>query len=248
MAQLFKGHVVDDGAYPMPEPQRPAMLQPTHPGQRHGGMSNAEAAAAIDNEKLTAAASDIERIVQAVASLRPAVEQVSDTLRHSAQQQGYNEGLARAQAEVQAHLVEAVAAMTAAQNERVAMARQSEAALSELAMKIARRVIGAHLQADPTLVSRIVAETITELEPSTALVVHVHPGDLMAVEANHVEIERLVGGSGSVSIVADETVDPGGCLLVSPVGEVDARIETKLSVLETAFAAQRRELIDGQGH
>ncbi|MBC7645412.1 MAG: hypothetical protein H7123_09805, partial [Thermoleophilia bacterium] len=108
MAQLFKGHVIDDGAYPMPEPLRqPAVMQPTGNGghvQHGAAMSNADAAAVIDNEKLNAAASDIERIVQAVASLRPAVEQVSDSLRHGAQQQGYTDGIARAQAEVKDHL------------------------------------------------------------------------------------------------------------------------------------------------
>jgi len=190
---------------------------------------------------------DIERIVQAVASLRPAVEQVSDSLRHGAQQQGYTDGIARAQGEVKELLVEAVAALTTAQQERISIAHQNEAALADLAMTIARRVIGAHLEQDPELVARIVRETITDLEPSASVVVHVNPANLAAVEANRAELERLVAGSGSVQIIADETVDDGGCLLVSPVGEVDARISTKLMVLETAFAAQRRELIEGQG-
>ncbi len=51
-------------------------------------------------------------------------------------------------------------------------------------------------------------------------------------------------GGGRVEIVADESRGVGGVVLVSPVGEVDARIETKLSVLETAFTAQRRALVD----
>ena len=258
MAQLFKGHAVDDGAYPMPEPVRRAVMQPTggvgqpgshgQPAQPGGQMSNVDVAAMIDHEKLTAAASDIERIVQAVASLRPAVEQVSDSLRHGAQQQGYTDGIARAQAEVKDQLVEAIAALTAAQQERISIARKNEAALADLAMTIARRVIGAHLERDPELVGRIVHETIVDLEPASSVVIHVNPSDLAGVEANHAELERLVAGPGSVAIVADESVDHGGCLLVSPVGEVDARISTKLAVLETAFAAQRRELIEGPGH
>ena len=74
---------------------------------------------------------------------------------------------------------------------------------------------------------------------------HVNPNDLQAVEDSRRELERLVQGGGRVEIKADDRVDLGGVLLISPVGEVDARIETKLSVLETAFTAQRRALVDG---
>lgn len=230
MAQLFKGHIVDDNNYPMPQSAGSATGHaPAHASQ-------------ISDAEVRAAASDLERIVQMVGSLRPAVEGVSEALRAGAQQQGYNEGLTRAQSEVQHTTMEAMAALTAAQQERHALAEQHESALADLALRIARKVIGAHLEADPSLVARIVHETIAELEPTVSLEVHVHPDDLPAVEASRANIERLVQGTGSVRVVADASVDRGGCVLVSPVGEVDARIATKLAVLETAFAAQRRTI------
>ncbi len=232
MAQLFKGHVVDDNNYPMPQAAASATRQGSNP------------TASINEAQVRAAASDLERIVQMVGSLRPAVEGVTEALRSGAQQQGYTEGIARAQAEVQHATMEAMAALTAAQQERHRFAEQHEAALGDLALRIARKVIGAHLAADPTLIAHIVHETIAELEPTVSLEVHVHPEDLPAVEASRSNLERLVQGTGSVRVIADAAVDRGGCILVSPVGEVDARIETKLAVLETAFAAQRRTIAD----
>jgi flagellar assembly protein FliH len=234
MARVIKGNSFDDGQYPMPRDARGAAveqeLDPTFAG--------------VEPAELQHSLGELQQIVGMISGMRPAVQELSETLRSGAREQGYQEGVARAQAEVQSQLLEVMATLTAAQQERYRLAQQHEGALADLALQIARKVIGAHLEADPTLVSRIVQHAISELEPSTSLEVRVNPGDLAQVEASRRELERLVQGGGRVEIVGDDRVDIGGVVLVSPVGEVDARIETKLSVLETAFTAQRRALVD----
>jgi flagellar assembly protein FliH len=231
MAQLFKSNLVDDGGYPMP----PDPNQAAAPVQAGPTMSAADFARA---------AGDLHQMLAAISQMRPSVEGMSEALRSSAQQQGYAEGIQRAQAEVQENLLGAMAALTDAQHERHAIALQHESALAELALQIARKVVGEHLDADPAIVARIVRESISELEPTTSIVVHVNPEDLMFIEHDRAELERLVQGTGEVQIVADAEVGRGGCRIVSPVGDVDARIETRLAVLESAFAAQRRALAD----
>ncbi len=235
MARVIKGSNFDDGQFPMPpDPHGPSAVEQA-PDPAFSGVEPAE---------LQHALGELQQMVGMISGMRPAVQELSETLRTNAREDGYRDGIAQAQNEVQNQLIEAVTALTAAQQERYRLAQQHEGALADLALQIARKVIGAHLDADPTLVSRIVQHAIAELEPSTSLEVRVHPGDLAMVEASRRELERLVQGGGRVEIVADETVDVGGVVLVSPVGEVDARIKSKLSVLETAFTAQRRALVD----
>jgi flagellar biosynthesis/type III secretory pathway protein FliH len=233
MARVIKGNSFDDGQFPMPRDPRATGAErdsdPTFAG--------------VEPAELQHALGELQQMVGMISGMRPAVQELSEMLRTTAREQGYQEGIARAQSEVQAQLLEVMSTLTAAQQERFRLAQQHEGALADLALQIARKVIGAHLDADPTLVSRIVQHAIAELEPSTSIQVRVSPGDLAAVEASRRELDRLVQGDGDVEIVADEQVDPGGVVLVSPVGEVDARIDTKLSVLETAFTAQRRALI-----
>lgn len=244
MAQLFKGHIVNTEHYPMPTPAgTPAHAG--HPGAH--GDAGQQAMPTLDVAELSRAAGDLDQIVQLVQALRPTVEQMSDSMRSGAQQQGYNDGIARAQGEVQGQLMEAIAAVTAAQNERHQFAQENQQALADLALKIARKVIGAHLVADPELVARIVESTVADLEPTTSLKVHVNPAEVAIVEQSRAELERMVTGPGTIEIVSDANVDLGGVVLESPVGEVDARIETKLGVLETAFAAQRRQMLPGGG-
>lgn len=235
MARVIKGNSFDDQQFPMPPDPRGAAPGEHAPDPAFAGVEPAE---------LQHTLGELQQIVGLVAGMRPAVNELAETLRSGAREQGYQEGVARAQAEVQSQLLEVMGTLTAAQQERHRLAVEHEGALAELALQIARKVIGAHLEADPTLVARIVQQAIRELEPSTALEVRVNPNDLRAVEESRRELERLVQGGGRVEITADERVDTGGVVLVSPVGEVDARIETKLSVLETAFTAQRRALVD----
>jgi flagellar biosynthesis/type III secretory pathway protein FliH len=230
MADLYKGMSLNTDRFPMPDnaQRRP---EPTMPE--------------MDIAEMEAAANELQRMMQAVKALKPAMDDLTMSVQTGARQQGYADGLARAQAEVQQQLVEAMAALTDAAAQRHKIAQDNEDALAELALRIARKVIGAHLDADPTLIARIVEHSIAELEPSTSIIVKVCPADLAAVEANRAALTRLVKGSGKLEIVGDPTVNVGGCILSSPVGDVDARIETKLSVLETAFAASRRQLIEG---
>ncbi|MCW2923301.1 MAG: fliH [Thermoleophilia bacterium] len=241
MARVFKGSSFDDGQFPMPP-------DPRGSAGAHGAATEGApdpTFAGVEPAELQHALGELQQIVGMVAGMRPAVQELSSMLREGGREQGYGEGVARAQGEVQSQLIEVMSALTAAQAERHRLAQQHEGALADLAVQIARKVIAAHLELDPTLVARIVAEAIRELEPSTALIVRVHPDDLSTVEDARRELERLVQGDGRVDIEADPTVDVGGVVLVSPVGEVDAKISTKLSVLQTAFTAQRRALVDG---
>lgn len=238
MARLLKGHVVNSEGYPMPAGTAAGPSQPVASGDSPTDASPAEVRRAM---------SDLEHVLQLAAALRPAIENLSDMAHSGALEQGYSEGIARAQSEVQQQLMEAMATLADAQRQRQLVADQHSHALADLAMKIARKVIGEHLKSDPTLVARIVQDTIAGLEPTTTLTARVHPQDLDAVRASLPELTRLMAGKGTIDVVADNSVDQGSCVIVSPVGEVDARIETKLSVLETAFAAQRRQLQEGAG-
>lgn len=242
-ARVIKGGTVDDGQFPMPpDPNAPRATHPSHGGAAPGDPGTF---GGVEPAEMQHALGELQQMVGMINGMRPAVQEVAETLRTAGAEQGYRDGIAQAQREVERQLIEVMTALTAAQHERHRLALEHEGALADLAMRIARKVIGTHLAEDPALVQRIVAETVRELEPSTSIEVRVNPQDLPVVEQGRAELERLVQGSGELVISADETVDAGGVVLISPVGEVDARIETKLGVLETAFAAQRRTLVDG---
>src|SRR3954469_13329634 len=98
MAKVFKGSSFDDGQFPMPPDPRGA-------GQ---GMEQAPdpTFAGVEPAELQHTLGELQQIVGMVAGMRPAVQELSETLRSGARDQGYQEGVARAQAEVQTQLLE----------------------------------------------------------------------------------------------------------------------------------------------
>ena len=144
--------------------------------------------------------------------------------------------LARAK---QAQAASTVAGTDIANNPQVlaAIADVRRAAIDSSHMKIVAPVAGIVAQRTVQLGQRVAAGT-----PLMAVV----PLDSLWIDANfrETQLQHLRVGQ-PVTITADGAINRGGVVLISPVGDVDARIETKLEVLEIAFLAQRRALVDG---
>jgi flagellar assembly protein FliH len=208
-------------------------------------MSPTSGSAAVDPgataEELAPIVNELAKLRAELAEARQEVAEIGAIAHGSGAQQGYNEGLQQARAEVQHQLMEAIATMTSAQTERERLAKTHQGAIAHLAMRIAQRVVGEHIALDPTLVTKIVEGAIGELEPSSELTIRVNPEDLPILEAHRATLDRMLTADGTVRLIADDTVGRGGCILVTAVGDVDARVETKLGVIETAIAAQRAQ-------
>jgi flagellar assembly protein FliH len=71
--------------------------------------------------------------------------------------------------------------------------------------------------------------------------IRVHAADLESVKAHREELLTLVDGIRQLEIVADRRVGPGGCVVETLGGVVDARVETQLDEVESALRACREE-------
>jgi type III secretion protein L len=120
-------------------------------------------------------------------------------------------------------------ARRAADRERVAAKRVAPA----LARKMAEKIVGRAVDLDPTVMADIANQAVCASRArGSAVVLRVHPDDLAAVEARR---PRWLGGEDSpaeVSLVADPAVGRYGCVVETPAGRLDARLQTQLDVLE----------------
>jgi flagellar assembly protein FliH len=90
-------------------------------------------------------------------------------------------------------------------------------------------LLSEELQLSPTHIRRVLERELLRVRTATQLIVRVHPDDLalLASSADYVATLEL---AGSLEFVSDATLARGGCVLTSNLGEIDARIETRLGL------------------
>lgn len=163
---------------------------------------------------------------------------------------GQEQGLRAAQAETEraqaaaAHALrergqrvdELLAAMEVALRERLAASEEEMLALCFEAIAATFGELAARSEGARALVRQSLART-RQLGPVT---VHLHPQDLAMIQADPQALGE-VQPTREVQFAADESIALGGCVLSSPQGGFDARIETQLARLGEVFRRVRAE-------
>ncbi|MEA2484459.1 MAG: flagellar assembly protein FliH [Thermoleophilaceae bacterium] len=205
--------------------------------------SSPDAAVDVDFGPLTPVAPpepapSLEQAARNARRLVAAAEAEADRIRDEARAAGRTEGLAAGRAEALAQaapsLSAAVEALTAVRALEADLAERIEAQAVELALQVAERVVAGTIAVAPERLLDVVRgalRTIIERERVTLLV---HPEDLDLMREGVAEVTGALGGIEHIEVQEERRVARGGAILRTRVGEVDARIETKLGRVRSA--------------
>jgi flagellar assembly protein FliH len=162
---------------------------------------------------------------------RPAPGSAStvDAVREQAFEEGFAAGVAQAQTQLDGPAGALAAAAEQLQALRTDAAASVEADAVDLALRIAEQAVGAAIAADPELVVEAVRGALRRLVERDRVLILVNPEDLELVRDH---VARLVGELGGIEhceVQAERRVRPGGAIVRTSEGEVDATLETKLA-------------------
>jgi len=125
-----------------------------------------------------------------------------------------------------------VAARAAAEEERAAAKDSALVLARRMAEKIVRRVV----ELDPSVMGEIAGQALAASRArGGAVVLRVHPDDLVAIEQTRSLWLQRLASVASVRVLADASVGRDGCVVETPVGRLDARLQTQLDALERAL-------------
>jgi flagellar assembly protein FliH len=145
----------------------------------------------------------------------------------------YDEGYAAASEQLQGQLEGPASALAAAsqqlQDLRADAAASVEAEAVELALRIAEQAIGAALAVDRELVVEVVRGALRRLVERDRVLIFVNPDDLEVVREHTARLVGELGGIEHCEVQAERRVRPGGAIVRTAEGEVDATLETKLA-------------------
>ena len=148
-------------------------------------------------------------------------------------EQAFEEGFAAGVAHAQSHLDGPASALAAAADQLQALrtdaAASVEADAVDLALRIAEQAVGAAITADPELVVEAVRGALRRLVERDRVLILVNPDDLELVRDHAARLVGELGGIEHCEVQAERRVRPGGAIVRTSEGEVDATLETKLA-------------------
>lgn len=190
------------------------------------------------DQRLAEARSMADRIVQdAEARADDIATQARERGYHEGYTAGRDEGLTAAQAAAERLLQQGRDVVSGADVYRQQLVQGMASALTDIAMASVRRLLHRELHVTAADVAAMVSELLHEVLDSAKVEVRVHPDDFVAATEAHPIWQQAKFGDWDVAIVPDATVAAGGCEVRSELGRLDARMETKLELLQAAVTA-----------
>lgn len=158
--------------------------------------------------------------------LRETAERLARELREAA----YEEGR-------EAALLEFNQLLLDTRERRDSAFQTAERDLLRLAVKLAEKIIGREIERDAGALADIVSTALRHARQNESLTVRISPSDMPAIEAHRARLDPA-GRARFLDLVPDPRVRPGGCVIESESGTVDAQLDTQLRVLERALLSR----------
>ena len=180
---------------------------------------------------------------EAPEGAEPTVDERIAAARREGHAAGYDEGqmsAAGSLAPVIQALQSAVGAMAANEAQLTA---QAEKAVVELSLAIADKVIPKAISELPDTLLTVVNQALSKVLTGTCLNLRVNPGDLERLKANQSDLALPSIDPARLTWSADPSVASGGCIVETDFGDIDARIEHQLTLIESLFRSQLSKVV-----
>ena len=113
--------------------------------------------------------------------------------------------------------------------------RDAESTVLRLSLAVARKIIKAEIKQNPDLILNIVREAIKHVSDRSGLVVRMHPDDGRNVEGFRDQLLNSFNGIQTLEIEQDSQIAPGGCIVETNTGTIDAQLDVQLEEIERAL-------------
>jgi flagellar assembly protein FliH len=179
-------------------------------------------------EALKTAQAEAQRIVADAQARAAEVERAARERGRAEAQAQAQVALDRAAAELRGQLA---ATLDELASLRVDLAARAEKDLVRLALAIAHKIVQREVRVDHEIALTLTRVALARVHSRAGAVVRLHPDDYSYVSAHRARLNS----EAAIELVEDRNVSPGGCIVQSEMGEIDARIEQQFAEIEQDF-------------
>ena len=162
---------------------------------------------------------------EADALLEKARQQAND-LREEARQEGRASGRSEGAAELTETIAQASVRLQELEDKLTSQ-------LTDVAIAIARKILGQELQTNPDAVIKIVRNALAEkARQRQEISLRVHPEDLAIIRENKAQLLEVLSRAKEISIREDVNVERYGVIIETDAGTIDAQLDSQLAIFE----------------
>jgi flagellar assembly protein FliH len=147
-------------------------------------------------------------------------------------QEGESAGYARARQELAPVLERLGRSIEDTAQVKARLRREAEVEIVELSLGVAQRVLRRQVAVDPDALHGLVKAALEKAGKRDVRVLRVHPELAESVRG----LLRTLGSLEAVELLPDRTLDPGGVVLETSRGMLDASLDTQLDEISRGFA------------
>jgi type III secretion protein L len=181
---------------------------------------------AEDLAELQSSSQVLERIKQDAEKYRMQVSKECEELKEQAFKEGYEEGFKQ--------WTERLAEF---ENQLLALQKETHQAIIPIALKAAKKIVGREIELSENTIVDIVSSNLKAVTQHKKITIYVNKKDLDILEKNKPRLREFFENLESLSIRSRDDIAPGGCVIETEIGIINAQMDHRWQILEKAFEA-----------
>ena len=169
---------------------------------------------------------------QMVAEAQNQVAAIEEEARKKGEDAGREEGYEEGKKEAQRLVERLHVIIDKAIEKREEMISEAETQMIDLVLLISRKVIKVISENQKNVVVNNIVQALRKLKSRGDVAVRVNLADLDLATDHTRDFMKMVENVKSITILEDTSVDPGGCIIETDFGQIDARITSQLKEIE----------------
>jgi len=170
---------------------------------------------------------------------RKKAEEIIAEAHRKAFDEGRDEGFKAGEEEVKRLIERIHEILNSAIDERRKILESTEKQLIDLVLLIARKVVKVISETEKKVVIENVKDALKKVKGETQITIKVNTRDMGLTSKHKKEFIAAVESLKQIRVEEDSRVDPGGCIITTSFGDIDARIQNQLQIIEESI----RELV-----
>jgi len=150
---------------------------------------------------------------------------------------GVREGMTRQKKEYAQTISSVVATMKELAELRQKIIEETEQDILQLVFAVAEKVLAQEVQQNKAVVVSVLKEAIRGITARDGMKVHLNPQDFQNITKIKEDLQTEMEGINDILFEADPGIKPGGVIIETLFGEVDARLDQQLQEIKSGLRA-----------